>query len=185
MTETVEREIKLAYPSVTAARRAVTGVGATPLHPRRLQNDYLLDRETDPLSDRRCTLRVRSDGNHARVTFKGPPLPGPTKARREIETAIGDPELVIRLFERLGFRVWFRYQKYREEYRHDGLVIAIDEAPIGVFVELEGDEPAVLDMATTLGRERADFILDSYRALFVRHVERTGSRATDMLFEPR
>ena len=185
MSATIEREIKLPYPSVTAAQRALAGVGATPQQARRLQSDCLLDRETDPLADLRCTLRVRSDGDHARVTFKGAPLPGPTTAREELETTVGDPELLIRLFERLGYRVWFRYQKYREEYRHGGLVIAIDEAPIGVFMELEGDEREVLDLAAALGHEPADFILDSYRALFVRHLERTGSRATDMLFETR
>ncbi len=111
MGNKVEREVKLPYDSPAAARRAVVGAGATPLRARRLQNDCLLERETEPLGDRHCTLRVRVDGDRAYVTFKGAPALGRTKVREELETTVGDGALLLRLFERLGFRVWFRYQK--------------------------------------------------------------------------
>ena len=140
MPDAVEREIKLSYDSPAVARRAVVEAGATPLRARRLQNDYLLDRETAPLGDRQCTLRVRVDDDRAYVTFKGAPGPGRMKVRDELETTVGNGELLLRLFEQLGFRVWFRYQKYREEFRRGDLVIAVDESPIGTFVELEGSE---------------------------------------------
>ena len=109
MPDAIEREIKLPYDSPAAARRAVVEAGATPLRARRLQDDRLLDRETEPLGDRQCTLRVRVDGERAYVTFKGAPALGRTKVREELETTVGDGALLLRLFERLGFRVWFRY----------------------------------------------------------------------------
>ncbi|HJN45196.1 MAG: hypothetical protein CL477_08530 [Acidobacteria bacterium] len=183
MAEMIEREIKLCYDSPAAARRAVVAAGATPLRARRLQNDCLLDRETDPLGDRHCTLRVRFDGDRALLTFKGRPALGTTKEREELETTVGDGELLLKLLERLGYRVWFRYQKYREEFRHGDLVIAVDESPIGTFVELEGSEKDILAMATTLHRPAADFVLDSYRALFLNYRGARGSTATDMLFD--
>ena len=43
MTTTVEREVKLRFDSVEAARAAVLATGATPLLCRRLQEDSLLD----------------------------------------------------------------------------------------------------------------------------------------------
>ena len=183
MGDKIEREIKLPYDSPTLARRAVIGAGATPLRARRLQSDCLLDRDTDPLGDHHWTLRVRIDGDHAAVTFKGAPALGQTKAREELETVVGDGELLLRLFERLGFRVWFRYQKYREELRWGDLVIAVDESPIGTFVELEGSEEDILTMATRLGRPASDFILDSYLALFRKHRAGRGSTANHMLFD--
>ena len=183
MTVPVEREIKLRYDTPAAARRAVIEAGARPLRARRLQNDCLLDREREPLVDRSCTLRVRIDGDAARVTFKGAPRLGTTKVREELETPVGDGGLLLQVLERLGFHVWFRYQKYREEFRRDDLVIAIDEAPIGTFVELEGSEPDILAMAAALGRQPADFILDSYLALFREHCARTGASASDMVFD--
>ena len=183
MPDEVEREIKLPYDSPAVARRAVVEAGATPLRARRLQNDCLLDRETEPLGDRQCTLRVRVDDDRAYVTFKGAPALGRTKVRDELETTVGNGELLLRLFEQLGFRVWFRYQKYREEFRRGDLVIAVDESPIGTFVELEGSEEDILAMATTLGRPTSDFVLDSYLALFRKHCAAQGSTATHMLFD--
>ncbi len=183
MTAPVEREIKLRYDAPEAARRAVVEAGARPLRARRLQSDCLLDREREPLADRACTLRVRIDGDAARVTFKGAPKLGTTKVREELETAVGDGELMLRVLERIGFRVWFRYQKYREEFRRGDLVIAVDEAPIGTFVELEGSEPDILATAAALGRGPADFILDSYLALFRAHCAATGASGDHMVFD--
>ena len=185
MTASTEREIKLRYDAPDAARRAVLDAGARPLRARRLQSDCLLDREREPLADRACTLRVRIDGGAARVTFKGAPKLGTTKVREELETGVGDGEMLLQVLERIGFRVWFRYQKYREEFRRGDLVIAIDEAPIGTFVELEGSEPDILAMAAALGRKPADFILDSYLALFRAHCEATGASAEHMVFDGR
>ena len=183
MTVPIEREVKLRYDAPAAARRAVVEAGAQPLRARRLQNDCLLDRERDPLADRACTLRVRMDGDAARVTFKGAPRLGTTKVREELETSVGDGELLLRVLERIGFHVWFRYQKYREELKHGDLVIAIDETPIGTFVELEGSEPDILAMAAALGRRPADFLLDSYLALFRAHCAATGASASHMVFD--
>ena len=123
MGDAIEREIKLPYASPAAARQAVAEAGATPLRARRLQHDCLLDRQVDPLGDRRCTLRVRFDGDRALLTFKGAPVPSMMKVREEIETTVGDGEVLLRMLERLGFRVWFRYQKYREEFRRGNLLI--------------------------------------------------------------
>ena len=183
MAHEVEREIKLPYDSPAAARRAVVEAGATPLRARRLQHDCLLDRETQPLGARYGTLRVRVDGDRAYVTFKGAPALGRTKVREELETTVGDAALLLRLFERLGFYVWFRYQKYREEFRRGALVIAVDESPIGTFVELEGSEEDILAMARALERPASDFVLDSYLALFRKHCVAQGSTATHMLFD--
>ena len=183
MADAIEREIKLPYSSPGVARRAVVEAGATPLRARRLQNDCLLDRETETLGDRHCTLRVRIDGDRAYVTFKGAPTLGTMKVRDELETTVGDGTLLLRLFEQLGFRVWFRYQKYREEFRRGDLVIAVDESPIGTYVELEGSEEDILAMATTLERPTSEFVLDSYLALFLKHRAAQGSTATHMLFD--
>ena len=181
--EHTEREVKLAYDSPTEARQAVVAAGAVPLRPRRLQNDCLLDRDLKPLGDRMCTLRFRLDGDLAYFTFKGTPQLGTTKVREELETLVDDGKTLLKILERLGFRVWFSYQKYREEFRQGSLVIAVDESPIGTFIELEGNEEDILAMTTNLGRCQTDFLLDSYLALFRQHCAETGSSAVNMLFD--
>lgn len=100
------------------------------------------------------------------LTFKGAVQPGVMKVREEFETTVSDPESLGRLLAGLGFTVWFRYEKYREEFAAPGVTVAVDETPIGTFVEVEGDEPGILRMVAALGRSEADFVRGSYRSLF-------------------
>ncbi len=105
------------------------------------------------------------------------------KLREELETIVGDGLLLLRVLEELGFRAWFRYQKYREEFAHEDVIVALDETPVGTFVEIEGSEEGIHQMAAALARKPDDYVLDSYRGLFVKHCQRHGLPLTDMLFE--
>ena len=95
---------------------------------------------------------------------------------------IGDGEVVQRVLEELGLHVWFRYEKYREEYAAEDVTIAIDETPVGTFVEIEGGEEGILAMTMALGRTPSDFVLDSYRGLFIKHREEFGLTGANMVF---
>jgi len=183
MSATLEREVKLTFESADAARAAVLATGATPLHGRRLQEDCLLDTTNDDLRRRRSALRVRQDGGRCILTFKGPVQPAAMKVREEIETIVGDGTLLMKMLGELGFHVWFRYEKYREEFALEDCIIAIDETPVGVFVEIEGGACGIDTAAQRLGRGPGDYLLESYRSLFVRYCQQHGVDATDMLFD--
>jgi adenylate cyclase, class 2 len=182
-TTILEREIKLRFASAEEARSAVLATSATPLLGRRLQEDSLLDTDDEQLRRRRCVLRVRVECGKSRVTFKGPVQPGTTKLREELETVVGDGALLLRIFEELGLHIWFRYEKYREEFAHEDVIVAIDETPVGAFVEIEGGEQGIAAMAEALGKCPADYILDSYRGLFLRYRDEYGLTGADMMFE--
>jgi len=179
----LEREIKLKFASAAEARAAILAEGARPLRARRLQEDCLLDTADEQLRRDRSVLRVRVESGRSLLTFKGPVQPSPMKLREELETVVGDGEVLVQLLEALGFHVWFRYQKYREEFSREGVVIAVDETPVGVFVEVEGDEAGITDMAAALGRTVDDYVVDSYRTLYVRHCHDRGVEPSNMVFE--
>jgi adenylate cyclase, class 2 len=180
---TLEREVKLRFDSVEDARAALVTSDATPLRCRRLQEDYLLDDAAETLHHRRCVLRVRIEAGKSLVTFKGPVQVSTMKVREELETVVGDGDTMLRCFEHLGYRVWFRYQKYREEYALGDVTIAIDETPVGVFVEVEGSEQGITDAARALGRGPGDYVVDSYHRLFLEYCRAQGLPATDMVFD--
>jgi adenylate cyclase class 2 len=187
----LEREVKLLFRTADEARAAISAAGASPLHPRRLQDDALFDTTDESLRQRGCTLRVRTEGEPERpdrviLTFKGRVQPGAMKMREEHETSIGNAAALGPLLDALSMRVWFRYQKYREEFSAPDLTIAIDDTPIGTFVELEGGEAAILAMTQALGRTPADFILDSYYGLFMKRRDQFGLTASPhMVFSGR
>jgi adenylate cyclase, class 2 len=182
-TSSLEREIKLRFQSPEEAREAVLGIGATPLRGRRLQEDCLLDTADERLRAARSVLRVRMDQGRSLLTYKGPVQPSPWKLREERETIVSDGETILYILERLGFSVWFRYQKYREEFGAFDAIIALDETPIGTFIEIEGSEKAITEISAALGRSERDYIVDSYRGLYVQHCEQAGRTVGDMMFE--
>jgi len=180
---TLEREVKLRFINPDVARAAVLAAGATPLRGRRLQEDSLLDTADEQLRRRRSVLRVRMEAGKSFLTFKGPVQPSLMKLREELETVVGDGTMLLRVLEELGFRVWFRYEKYREEFALDDVIVAVDETPVGTFVEIEGGEGGIAAMTAALGLGPADYVLDSYRGLFVRHCQEHGLPPTDMVFD--
>jgi adenylate cyclase class 2 len=182
MSDGLEREIKLRFPTADEARAAVLAAGAKPSHGRRLQDDRLLDTADMMLRQQRSVLRVRQEPGRSLLTFKGPGQAAAVKVREELETVVGDGPLLLSVFERLGFRPSFRYQKYREEFELERCIVAVDETPVGTFVEIEGDEQGIAAIAAALGRGPADYVLDSYYSLYRADCERRGVPVTNMVF---
>jgi predicted adenylyl cyclase CyaB len=180
----LEQEIKLAFDSVAAARRAVSAAGGRLVHPRRLLDDCLFDTADALLKRAGSGLRLRRDGSRAFLAVKGPVQPGPVKTREELESGVADAAVVAAMLESLGFRAVFRSQKYREEYAAGATKIAIDETPAGVFVEIEGVPEDIGRVSLTMGRTPADFRLESYSALWQEWCADRGVARCDMLFDP-
>jgi adenylate cyclase class 2 len=185
----LEREIKLLFHSADEARAAIAAAGASPLRARRLQDDALFDTDDESLRRRGCTLRMRTERETAGtepervlLTLKGPVQPGAMKLREEHETAVGDGKALLQVLDALALRIWFRYQKYREEFTAPEVVVAVDETPIGTFVEVEGGEDAIVAMTRALGRSPSDFILDSYYSLFMKRRGEFGLTGPHMVF---
>jgi adenylate cyclase class 2 len=185
MSTPLEREIKLRFESPEAARAAITFAGARPLRSRRLQSDVLFDTEERALSARGQVLRVRIEAGHSYITFKSPAEHPTLKLREELETAVDDGERLVMILLRSGFRIWFRYEKYREEFALFEVVIAIDETPVGTFVEIEGSDRGIIAAVNALGRGPTDYIIDSYRTLFVRFCQERNLPIGDMVFAGR
>ena len=185
----IEREVKLSFTAAAEARSAVLAAGAVASEPRRLQDDALYDFPDELLRQKGCIVRVRTerwtDGSEtSTLTVKGPVQPGPMKMREEHETRVEKGDALAQVLDVLGLRPWFRYQKYREEFSATDLVVAIDETPVGTFVELEGSDDAIRAMTRALGRSPSDFIVDSYYRLFQSQREQFGLSGPHMIFPP-
>jgi adenylate cyclase class IV len=114
---------------------------------------------------------------------------GSHKVRDEIEAQVTDSANLVKIFEGLGMRGWFRYEKYRTTYQLPAarswardLLIEIDETPIGIFVELEGFPAAIDRAAVELGYSKRDYILTNYLALYAEDCRRKGQQPQNMLF---
>src|SRR5437667_4622593 len=114
------------------------------------------------------------------------------KVREEKELEVSDAGSLTRIFEGLGMSGWFRYEKYRSTFRLPnsktwarGLLIELDETPIGTFVELEGPAEAIDRAAMELGFSKRDYVLKNYLRLYMEDCRRRGEEPRHMLFPKR
>ena len=176
------------------------------------EENVIFDTPQGGLAKHGQLLRIRTEtpeGGHSRkskpkprvvLTFKRPvtrparsdaehPDFGSHKVREEIEMEVTDGETLTTIFEGLGMSGWFRYEKFRTTFRLPaskgwarGLLIELDETPIGTFVELEGPAAAIDRAAAELGYSRRDYVLKNYLTLYVEECRRRGEQPVHMLF---
>jgi adenylate cyclase class 2 len=183
-SEGTEVEIKLPASDLEALRVRLRESGARLVRPRHFESNGLYDDSVGSVAERDCVLRLRKTPEGAVLTFKGPArFAGGVKIREERETAVSDPEALDRILNGLGYRLRFRYEKHREEWTLDRCVVALDETPIGGFVEVEGEPTAIRAVLSRLGLDPADALPYSYPDLYAGRRREDPSLPADMLLE--
>jgi len=179
-----ETEIKLRTAGPSSARKLLTRAGFRVSRHRVFEVNTLFDTAVLTLRGEQKLLRVREAGGVVTITYKGPPEVARHKSREELEAEAADAAAITRVFDRLGFRPVFRYEKYRTEYRRprSSGVATVDETPIGTFLELEGS-PAWIDRtARSLSFRESDYITLSYGRLYLHWCEEQGIEPANMVF---
>ena len=183
----LEIEVKLACDDLDRLRKA--GLQLELETPRHFEDNWLLDLPDQQLLKEGAALRVRSVHGRGAVTYKGivrETHESRLKVREEIETAVDEPDRLLELFERLGYRRSFRYQKYRTGYRvalaGGQLKVLLDETPMGNFIEIEGDETRVLNALDAAGFSAGDIIRESYPELQASRCRARGVPLEDLVF---
>jgi adenylate cyclase class 2 len=206
-----ETEIKLRITNLAGFRRALRKLGARSVARvggRVHEQNVLFDTAAKQLKNRGQLLRIRTEAPAARgkggkhtqrvlLTFKRPVAAGEKreesrgahKVREELELQVSDGEALASIFRGLGMRPWFSYEKFRTTYRlpkgqrwAKGLLIELDETPIGTLVELEGPSRAIDRAAKTLGFSKQDYVVANYFVLYRDECRRRGEKPGDMLF---
>jgi adenylate cyclase class 2 len=181
-----ENEIKLAFPSPETAVRRLLDAGAREVHARAFEDNTCFDLAGRPLTNSGRLLRLREFGGASVLTFKAPVVGEHRhKVKLEHETGVADPAALRSLLLALGFEVVYRYQKYRTVYALRSVVAALDETPLGTFVELEGAPDDVDAAAAALGARPSEFIRATYRELQELDASARGVVAGDTLLLPR
>jgi adenylate cyclase class 2 len=161
-----EIEIKFVLKDREALVRKLHEIGAQKLYGETFEDNIVLDRRGE-LRTKGALLRVRKFGRYALATFKGPmAFEGGVKIRDEVQTGVESFELAIQLFDSLGFKPVFRYQKFREVWRVRDVEVVLDRTPIGDYFEIEGALEVIRAVAEELGMNMDAGIRQSYADLY-------------------
>ena len=164
----IEREVKIRVTDLDALRPLLGAMGAS-----RDGDEHEINRIFDTadhvLQRRQQVLRVRT-ADAATFTWKGPAARDDShghKAREELEVRFSsqDADTLIALLQRLGFEEAVRYEKDRETWHWQGLVIALDRLSFGTFVELEGEAELIEQALRALKLEGLPFERRGYADL--------------------
>ena len=207
-----ETEIKLRIDNTKAFQRALKRLGVRAGAPggRVHELNVIYDTPEGGLAKQGQLLRIRTETsekewkkrgavkNRVLVTFKRPveegtdappnrPPRGRYKVREEIELEVAEAGKMTKIFEGLGMKGWFMYEKYRTTFalpEPDAApgIVALDETPIGVFMELEGPEYWIDRTALHLGFSPNDYVTVSYATLYRDYVASYGG-FPDMIFK--
>lgn len=191
----LETEIKLGVPDLPALVRALRRLGARPAG-RVLEQNTLFDTPDSDLRRRGRLLRLRLEtpapsplipGGRRRawLTSKAPP-PGPARSRYKVkverELSVDSAHNWLAAFGSLGFRLGFRYEKFRTSFRLGAVHLDLDETPVGTFLEIEGAPRAIDRVARALGYSPRDYIQATYWDLYAAQCRRRGQIPRNMLF---
>jgi adenylate cyclase class 2 len=203
-----ETEIKLAVNDAKAFERKLKKLGAKTIgagNGRVHEMNVIFDTPDGGLAKHGQLLRIRTEtpqvsgkkATAARVilTFKQPTVRGVDeegcsfKVREETEVEVANADALAKIFEGLGLRGWFRYEKFRTTWKLGAaarwakdLLIEVDETPVGTYVELEGPPEAIDRAASALGYSRKDYLLKNYLTLYAEDCRRRGVAPGNMLF---
>jgi adenylate cyclase, class 2 len=180
-----EIEIKLRVLDRTAVVHQIADLGWQVRRGRELERNWVYDEPDGTLRTTGRLLRVRDAGGVCLLTLKLPSDEGgPHKVKEELEIVASECGTSRRILEGLGYRLSWRYEKYRTYFERGDAAgeIVLDETPIGDFLELEGEAAWIDHTAAELGFTPGEYITATYGALFEEHKARSSGVGSDMVF---
>ncbi len=206
-----EIEIKLAVSDLIELKRALKRLRARKISTRTYERNTLYDTPRQDLRRQGQLIRIRTEwtamgtraarpraDGRAILTYKAPARArraggnsragaeaGRFKVKQEYEVVVTGADQLARILGGLGLRPAFQYEKYRTTYLLPGIrgvKIELDESPVGNYLELEGSPNAIDRAAKLLGYTPADYIRDTYAALYLADCRRRGHKPGHMLF---
>jgi adenylate cyclase class 2 len=163
----LETEVKFNLSDPGAYLARVLAMGGQLVQPRTYERNIRFDLPDHSLSIAGRVLRLRQDAE-VHLTYKdsGHLVDG-VLTRREIEFKADDFDIAKRFLEALDYQEYASYEKYRQVYKMDDLLVTLDELPYGTFTEIEGEPASMIQsVATTLRLDWSKRINFSYLVMF-------------------
>ena len=148
----LESERKYGVDDLRAVRRLLETKEQAILLGEYFESNRIFDWPDRALLQQRKLLRLRQGGRTV-LCLKSPPAgehPEDLKVWQENQTEVGSVHETAAVLGQLGLRVVLEYEKIRSKWRWGACEVCLDRVPFGRFVEIEGDEPELTQVAAAL-----------------------------------
>jgi len=178
-----EIELKFEIKNPSAIRRKLRKLKAKFIG-KAFERAFQLDTKNKDLRKKGVFLRVRT-GFKNTLTLKKRLENKKFKEREEIELEISDPEKMKIIVQALGFNRFRIMEKYREKWHLGSAEITIDRLPMGCYVEIEGGEKTIEEIAGDLGFDIKYGITKTYWGLWRDYAKENGIKDENIIFNKR
>lgn len=113
-------------------------------------------------------VRLRQTGKKIEFSYKKPITREGIKKEIEYEVEVSDFKKMTKILEMMEFTQTTSYERYRTEFEKNGVKATIDEFPFATFLEIEGPENKIKNIAIDLGFNLNDNITDSCDTIFTK-----------------
>ena len=150
------------------------------------EKNIVLDDEKGSLRNRNFLLRLRT-GSCNKLTLKLPVhagnVSGHAKNMQEYETELDNIKDMESIFRHLGFHTWLRYEKFRQVWNLNEIKVCLDILPFGRFVEIEGPEDKIFEIALKLGLDPSTSTAKTYHQLNRELAGKNAPQTDDFVFD--
>ena len=162
----MEIEVKFFLPDAEIIRNRILDLGAEN-QGKLFESNFRFEDNNNSLIKKKSLLRLRKD-QKVTLTFKSePPInENQFKIHNEWEVEVSDFNCMRQILESLGFHKAQIYEKWRETFVLTETVLCLDTMPFGDFLEIEGDQKKIKDLANRLDLLWKKRILLNYLAIF-------------------
>ncbi len=169
----LEIEVKVRVEDLNPIREQLLALGSRLERERHSETDTFYDfRGPRALLPKKQALRLRSLQKKSFLTFKGTPQKSRKfKIREEHETEVKNAQRTKKILKALGLIPIFQITKYRTVFRKGRLKICLDETPIGLFIEFEGEREKIARLAKSLQIPKTRWIKKDYVQLMKKSEE--------------
>ncbi len=148
-----EKEIKFSIDNFHHIRDRLKELGFNFVD-RYFEENVVFDFQDKRLKTQKKLLRLRSIRDRHILCFKQPTDASDSdlKSMEEIETEIKNRDNLIVILKNLGLAVSFKYEKIREKWEKEDVVVCLDILPFGDYLEVEtkGDMD-IIEVAREIG----------------------------------
>ena len=175
------REIEVKFPveNEKDLARRLARIGAKKTG-EGLEHSEIFDNGT--LRRKGYLLRLRRFGGKAKLTFKTMITQKEFKEAEETNLEVSNFDGMKQIIEKLGFPVFWIYEKKKTNYLLGRTKITIDRLPFATYMEIEGSRNEIRKAIKKLGLDPSKGITETYFDLYEKHCKEKGIGMGNLTF---
>ncbi|MCX6737051.1 MAG: class IV adenylate cyclase [Candidatus Parcubacteria bacterium] len=135
---------------------------------RTYQKTVMFDNEQRLMEKTNGRIRLRQNGDIVTMSYKLPLPSEDVKKEIEWETKVDSWEIGKNIIKAMGFNETTSYERYRTSFIYKDVEIEIDEYPFANFIEIEGEELKIREIAKEINFDIKNALKDPCDTLFTK-----------------